>query len=45
MLSYVASVLPDLATPLFLNAVNFLTGEDNPVINPIYGLLSLRAIQ
>jgi len=37
-------VLPYFATP-FLNAVQLLTGKDNLVFNPIFKLLSLRAIQ
>jgi len=37
--------MPDVAPPLLLNAVNFLTGKDNLVTNPIFELLSSRAIQ
>ena len=38
-------VLPDSATPSNLNASNFLIGKDNMMLNPIFGMLSSRAIQ
>jgi len=39
------SVLSDSATPSNLNASNFLTGKDNIMFNPIFGMFSSRAIQ
>ena len=39
------TVLSDSATPSYLNASNFLTGKDNIMFNPIFGMLSSRAIQ
>jgi len=38
-------VLSDSATPSNLIASNFLTGKDNITLNPIFGMLSSRAIQ
>ena len=37
-------VLPDSATPSTLNASNFLTDKDNIMLNPIFGMLSSRAM-
>ena len=42
---YRQAVLPDSATPSNLNASNFLTVKDNMMLNPIFGMLSSRAIQ
>ena len=39
------AVLSDSATPSNLNASNFLTGKDNIMLNPIFGMLSSRATQ
>ena len=39
------TVLSDSATPSNLNASNFLTVKDNIMLNPIFGMLSSRAIQ
>ena len=39
------AVLSDSATPSNLNASNFLTEKDNMMLNPIFGMLSSRAIQ
>jgi len=39
------TVLSDSATPSNLNASNFLTIKDNIILNPIFGMLSSRAIQ
>jgi len=39
------TVLSDSATPSNLNASNFLTVKDNIKLNPIFGMLSSRAIQ
>ena len=38
-------VLSDSATPSNLNASNLLTVKDNIKLNPIFGMLSSRAIQ
>jgi len=38
-------VLSDSATPSNLNASYVLTVEDNIMLNPIFGMLSSRAIQ
>jgi len=43
--AHVGTVLPDTGTSLLLITVNSLTGYSNLVINPIFGLLSSRAIQ
>jgi len=40
-----ATLLSDSATPLNLNASYFLTVKDNIMFNPIFGMLSSRAIQ
>jgi len=39
------TVLSDSATQSNVNASNFLTGKDNIMLNPIFGMLSSRAIQ
>jgi len=39
------TVLPDFPNVFLLNAINFLIGRDNFLINPIIELLSSRAIQ
>jgi len=39
------AVLSDSATPSNLNACNFLTIKDDITCNPIFGMLSSRAIQ
>jgi len=41
----IVSGLPYFATPSFVNAVHFSTGKDNLTVNPIFELLSSRAIQ
>jgi len=41
----VLAVLSDSETPSNLNACNFLTVKDNKMFNPIFGMLSSRAIQ
>jgi len=38
-------VLSDSATPSNLNASNILTVKDNIMLNPVFGMLSSRAIQ
>jgi len=38
-------VLSDSATPSNLNASYFLRGKDDMMLNPIFGMLSSRAIQ
>ena len=43
--SELETVLSDSATPSNLNASNFLTVKDNIMFNPIFGMLSSRAIQ
>jgi len=40
-----SAVLSDSATQSNLNASNFLTVKDNIIFNPIFGMLSSRAIQ
>ena len=40
-----AAVLSDSATPSNINASNFLTGKENTMLNPIFGMLSSRAIK
>jgi len=38
-------IMPDFANLFLLNATNFLNFRDNLMINPIFELLSSRAIQ
>ena len=43
--SFDIPVLPDFATLSFLNAINFVIGKDSLTFNPIFEVLSSRAIQ
>ena len=36
-------MLSNFVNPLFLNAVNFITGRDNVPINPIFGITRLES--
>jgi len=44
-LRVVRPLLTDSATPSNSNASNILTSKDNIMLNPIFGMLSSRAIQ